>query len=87
MVRGNIVLINRREPTRNKGWFEEWLDISFMEKLISIMWCGLPYLIWLMADGLVIGYKVLVSIGVWILLTLLCYWFGIFMSSDQRDWN
>ena len=76
-----------KEQMRKKGWFEEWLDLSFMEKLISIMWCGMPYLIWMMADGLDIMYKIPISIGVWILLTLVCYWFGVFMSSDQRDWN
>ena len=72
---------------RNKGWFEEWLDLSFMEKLMSMMWCGMPYLIWMMADGLELMYKIPISIGIWVLLSLLCYWFGKFMSSDQRDWN
>jgi hypothetical protein len=79
--------MNRREPQLKKGWMEEWLDITFAEKLVTLAWCGMPYLIWLMADGLNVGYKVLVSIGVWILMTLLCYWFGTFMSSDQRYWN
>ena len=77
----------RREQTLKTSWFEEWLDITFPEKLVTLAWCGLPYLIWLMADGLAIGYKVLVSIGVWILMTLLCYWFGKFMSGDGRHWN
>ena len=80
-------MIKRREPQLKKGWFEEWLDLSFVEKLISIMWCGMPYMIWMMTDGLELMYKIPISIGVWILLTLLCYWFGVFMSSEQRDWN
>ena len=80
-------MIHRKHQPRPKGWFEEWLDLSFVEKLISIMWCGMPYLIWMMADGLDIMYKIPISIGIWILLTLLCWWFGYFMSSDQRDWN
>ena len=75
-----------KEQMRKKGWFEEWLDLSFMEKLISIMWCGMPYLIWMMADGLEIWYRVITSIGVWILLTLLCWWFGNFMSNQDRHW-
>ena len=79
--------MNRREPQLKTSWFEEWLDITFMEKLVTIAWCGLPYIIWLMFDDLIIVYKLLVSIGAWILLTLLCYWFGKFMSSDERDWN
>ena len=80
-------MIRRRETLLKKSWFEEWLDITFPEKLITIAWCGLPYIIWLMVDGLAVGYKVLASIGVWILLTLLCYWFGRFMSSGERHWN
>ena len=77
----------RRGDSKSKGWFEEWLDISFVEKLITLAWCGLPYIIWLMVDGLAVGYKVLASIGIWIFLTLLCYWFGKFMSNDERNWN
>ena len=77
---------DRYKPTK-KGWFEEWLDLSFMEKLITMMWCGMPYMIWIMVGDLIIAYKILTSIGVWIVLTLLCYWFGHFMSSEERDWN
>ena len=76
-----------RRIERNKGWFEQWLDITFPEKLITIMWCGMPYLLWMMSEGLGVVYKVPIVISVWILLTLLCYWFGHFMSSDERDWN
>ena len=49
------MIIRDRFKPRKKGWFEEWLDLSFTEKLISIMWCGMPYLIWMMADGLETG--------------------------------
>ena len=80
-------MIRRREQIKHKGWFEEWLDFSFPEKLITIMWCGMPYLIWMMANGLDVMYKIPISIGVWILLTLLCYWFGKFMGSEERHWN
>ena len=80
-------MIRRREPQLRKGWFEEWLDITFPEKMITIAWCGLPYIIWMMCDGLEIWYKVLASIGIWILLSLLCNWFGNFMSSGERHWN
>ena len=81
------MVINKRNQPRQKGWFEQWLDLSFMEKLITIMWCGMPYLLWMMADGLEVWYRVVTSIGVWVLLTLCCYWFGVFMSNEQRDWN
>ena len=81
------MMIRDRHKPRPKGWFEEWLDLSFMEKLISIMWFGMTYMIWMMAEGLDVWYRVIVSVSVFILLTLLCYLFGIFMSSDQRHWN
>ena len=81
------MVIRKGRQDRKKGWIEEWLDLSFVEKLISIMWCGMPYLIWMMADGLELMYKIPISIGIWILLSLLCYWFGHFMSSEERHWN
>ena len=81
------MVINKRNQPRQKGWFEQWLDLSFMEKLITIMWCGMPYLLWMMNEGLNIGYKIPIVIGIWIVMTLLCYWFGVFMSNEQRDWN
>ena len=79
-------MINKKYTDRKKGWFEQWLDITFPEKLITIAWCGMPYIIWMMVEGLSVPYKILTSIGVWILLTLLCWWFGHFMSSEERNW-
>ena len=87
MVRENAMLINRRDKTKPKGWFEQWLDITFPEKLITMAWCGMPYLLWMMFEDFNILYKVPMVIGVWALMTLACYWFGHFMSSDERDWN
>ena len=80
-------MIHRRHQPRPKGWFEEWLDLSFMEKLISIMWCGMPYILWMMSEDIIVMYRIPIVIVIWILLTLLCYWFGHFMSSSERDWN
>jgi|TARA_Y100000310_G_scaffold280751_1_gene300703 hypothetical protein len=80
-------LIHKKYEPRNKGWFEEWIDLSFMEKLISIMWCGIPYMLWMIAEDVIVMYRIPIVIVIWILMTLLCYWFGHFMSSDQRDWN
>ena len=81
-------MIRHREQIKEKGFMETLIsDTSFPEKLIVIMWCGMPYMIWMMADGLEIWYRVLVSIGIWIFATLLCYWFGNFMGSGERHWN
>ena len=79
-------MIHKRNQIRSKGWFEEWLDLSFVEKLITMMWCCFPYFIWMMCDGLEIWYKIAISIGGFIFATLLCYWFGKFMSSEDRSW-
>ena len=78
------MIIRDRYKPRNKGWFEEWLDLSFMEKLVTVMWCGMPYMLWVMAEDLIVMYRLPIVIGIWILMTLLCYWFGKFMS--EREW-
>ena len=79
------MIVRNKDRGRPKGWFEEWLDLSIMEKLVSIMWCGLPYMIWIMCGSLDVMYKIPISIGVWIVLTLLCYLFGKIMS--EMDWD
>ena len=81
------MIINRRDKKKPKGWFEQWLDITFPEKLITMAWCGMPYLLWMMFEDFNVLYKVPMVIGVWVLMTLACYWFGHFMSSDEREWN
>ena len=82
------MVINRDRRGYKENSFMEMLisDTSFPEKLIVIMWCAMPYLIWMMAEGLEVWYRVLTSIGVWLFLTLCCYWFGKFMSSEDRSW-
>ena len=84
-----MMIVNRDRHRYKQKSFGEMLisDTSFPEKLIVIMWCAMPYLIWMMAEGLEIWYRILTSIGLFVLLTLLCYWFGNFMSSQDRDWN
>ena len=81
------MIIRKGHQDRKKGWFEQWLDITFVEKLVTIAWCGMPYLLWMMSEGFSIVYRILIAVGVWVLMTLACWWFGHFMSSDERDWN
>ena len=59
------MVIRKGRQDRKKGWIEEWLDLSFIEKLMSVVWCGMPYLIWMMADGLELIYKIPISIGIY----------------------
>ena len=79
------MIVRNKDRGRPKGWFEEWLDLSIMEKLVTLMWCGLTYMIWVMCGSLDVMYKIPISIGVWIVLTLLCYLFGKIMS--EMDWD
>ncbi len=58
------MIINRRDKTKPKGWFEQWLDITFPEKLVTLRGCGMPYLVWMMADGFGVIYKVTIVIVV-----------------------
>jgi len=88
MQHGKYYVMYRGEPKLKKSVFEIFIeDYSLPEKMVAILWFGMPYLIWMIADGLEVWYRVLISIGIFILLTLLCYWFGKFMSSGDRDWN
>ena len=80
-------MIRRREPIKKKGWFESFIDdYSFMEKLILMLWCTFPYFIFIMLDWFDIWIRVALALGIFIISSLLCYWFGVFMSSEDRDW-
>ena len=83
------MMISRdRRGYKEKNWMEMLVtDTSFPEKLIVIAWCGFPYIIWVMTESLDIWYRVITSLGIWLFLSLLCYWFGNFMGSDERHWN
>ena len=64
------MMISRdRRGYKEKNWMEMLVtDTSFPEKLIVITWCGLPYIIWLMSESLEVWYRVITSIGIWILI-------------------
>jgi len=82
------MVVNKKNDYKEKGVVETLIDdTSLIEKLICIMWCGIPYMIWLIFGNLITLYRVSLSVGVWILLTFLCLQLGKFMGSDERDWN
>ena len=82
-------MIRNREPIKDKSFFDKLIsDTSFPEKLIVILWCMFPYFLYIMLDFLTVWwYRILGTVGVWVILSLFCYWFGVFMSSEDRDWN
>ena len=70
-------MIRRREQLKKKSWGEWFIqDYSFPEKMVAIMWCCFPYLIYVMSEGIEVWYRLILSVGIWILLSLLCFWFG-----------
>ena len=81
-------MIRRREQIKQKGWSESFIDdTTFIEKLAFIMWFGMIYMFYLMFDMFDMWIRILISIGLFSLSSLLIYWFGKFMSSDERYWN
>jgi hypothetical protein len=78
----------RREPQLKKSWFEIFIDdTTFVEKLVYIIWFGIIYIFYIMFDMFDIWIRVLLSIGLFTILSTLIYWFSKFMSSEERHWN
>ena len=78
----------RRKPELKRGWFESWIDdTNIIEKLIFLIWFCMIYIFYIMFDGFDMWIRILLSIGSFIILSTLIYWFGSFMSSQERYWN
>ena len=78
----------RRKQELKKDWSESFIDdTTFIEKLAFIMWFGMIYMFYIMFDMFNIWIRILVSIGLFSLSSLLIYWFGRFMSNKDRSWN
>ncbi len=83
------MVINKRNQPKPKGWFESWLDdTTFIEKIAYLVWFTLPYGLFIMLDFIPNTLiRVLSASSIFVVSTLLIYGFGVFMSSDERDWN
>jgi len=82
------MIIRRREPQLKKGWFESWIDdTTFIEKIAFIVWFGLIAMFYIMFDMFAIWLRVLISVGLFIISSVLVYGFGKFMSGEDRSWN
>ena len=45
------MIIRKGRQDRKKGWFESWIDdTTFIEKIVYIIWCVLPYGLFIMLD-------------------------------------
>ena len=78
----------RRKPELKKGWFEQFIDdTNIIEKAIFLIWFGMIYMFYLMFDMFDIWIRILISVGLFSLSSILIYGFAVFMSSDERDWN
>jgi len=78
----------RRKQEPKKSWSESFIDdTTFIEKLVFIIWFGMIGIFYIMFDMFNMWIRILVSIGSFTILSVLIYWFGIFMSSKDRNWN
>ena len=81
-------MIVRRRQQKPKGWFEAFIDdTNIIEKILFLMWFGVIYMFYLMFDMFDIWIRILISIGLFSLSSFVIYWFGVFMSSEERHWN
>ena len=83
------MIIRKGRQDRKKGWFESWIDdTTFIEKIVYIIWCVLPYGLFIMLDFIPnILIRLLIVSTIFIVVSLLIYGFGTFMSGDERRWN
>ena len=80
-------MIRRKQP-KPKGWFESFIDdTNIIEKLFFLVWFGAIGIFYVMLDWFNIWIRVLLSVGLFTLLSTMIYGFAVFMSSDERDWN
>ena len=83
------MIVNRRRETQLKsGLFERVIDdTNFIEKIVFILWFGTGGMFYLMFDWFDMWIRVLISIGMFVVLSLIIYGFAKFMSSEERHWN
>ena len=80
-------MIRRKQP-KPKGLFEAFIDdTNIIEKLFFLIWFGAIGIFYVMFDMFNIWIRVLLSVGLFTVLSLLIYGFAVFMSSEERDWN
>ena len=80
-------MIRRKQP-KPKGWFESFIDdTNIIEKLVFLIWFAKIYIFYVMFDMFNIWIRVLLSVGLFTLLSTMIYGFAVFMSSEERDWN
>ena len=78
----------RKKQELKKGWFESFIDdTNIIEKFGFLIWFGMIGILYIIFDGFDIWIRIASSVFIFIVLSLLVYGFGVFMSSDERDWN
>ena len=80
-------MIRRKQP-KPKGWFESFIDdTNIIEKFIFLMWFCVIGAFYVMLDWFDIWIRVLLSVGLFSLSSIIIYGFAVFMSSEERYWN
>ena len=83
-----MIINKNRNKQLKEGWFEQFIDdTNIIEKLIFLIWFGMIGIFYIMFDMFNMWIRILISIGLFSLSSILIYWFGCFMSSEERSWN
>ena len=78
----------RRNQPKPKGWFEAFIDdTNIIEKLVFLMWFCVIGAFYVMLDWFDIWIRVLLSVGLFSLSSMMIYGFAVFMSNEDRYWN
>ena len=80
--------IMRRKEQKPKGWFESFIDdTNIIEKFGFLIWFGMIGILYIMFDGFDIWIRILLSVGLFSLSSIIIYGFAVFMSNEDRYWN
>ena len=75
-------MVVRKKQEIKKGWFESFLDdTNIIEKLFFLVWFGVIGLFYVMFDMFNIWIRILLSVGLFTLLSTLIYGFAVFMNT------
>ena len=78
------MIIKKKDKHKTKSMLS---SITIIEHLILLLWFTMPYFLYIMFDWFDIITRVGLTIGIFIVASILVYWFGNYMGSEERYWN
>tara|TARA_R100001594_G_scaffold147565_2_gene200823 strand:+ start:239 stop:472 length:234 start_codon:yes stop_codon:yes gene_type:complete len=68
-----------------KTWWEMFLeDTNIIEKSVIVLWFALPSMLYIMTEGLNFWYRVLISGGISVILTIIVWIWAGYMA--EKEW-